>query len=258
LLDQLPELMEEERNRSIGASYYFIPVRDHRRDANYKISDPRVLHLLREVAELSEVGVHGSYTSLDHENQLKREFGRLRRLGLRPIGGRQHWLRFTLDRLIPEVECAGADYDCSLGWSDKIGFRAGACFAFPPYDFAHERPAQFLEFPLVMMDQALLDADARAMGMAESAAALLAVSRSYGWGGVSVLWHPAAFGGGQLSEEVGRVFYRLLELRAKTNDVWMSGEQFLSLAQKRFRRVGLLEKEAAVSTNRSQIAVKAS
>jgi hypothetical protein len=256
LLDQLPGLMEEEKRRSIEASYYFITVREHRRDANYEITDRRVLQLMNNVAESAEVGVHGSYTSLDHDRQLKHEFDRLRGMGFRPSGGRQHWLRFTLDRLIPEVERAGIDYDCSLGWSDKIGFRAGACFAFPPYDFAHERPARFLEFPLVMMDQALLATDIRAKGMAQSAASLLAASRSYGWGGISVLWHPAAFGGGQLSEEVGQAFYHLLGLRARTNDVWTSGEHFLNMSEERFRRVGLLE-TTMVGTNHSQVALKA-
>jgi hypothetical protein len=235
----MPGLIEGENRRAVSASYFFIPVRKHRRDANYDVADPKVLASMREVAKSAEIGVHASYTSLDHEQQLEREFDGLRQLGFRPSGGRQHWLRFTLDRLIPEIERAGAEYDCSLGWNDRVGFRAGACFTFPPYDFENERPAQFLEIPLVMMDQALLEGGAQAETLLRSATTLLSASRANGWGGISVLWHPAAFGGVQLAEEVGQVFWKLLDLREDASDVWISGENFLTLVQDRYRRVGL-------------------
>jgi len=189
---------------------------------------------------------------------LNREFGRLRRLGFHPAGGRQHWLRFTLAHLIPALERAGAEYDCSLGWSDRPGFRAGACFAFPPYDFKNERPARLLEFPLVMMDQALQECNPDGQTRIQSATRILATSRAYGWGGISVLWHPTAFGGGQLPEDIGELFWRLLDLRSETNDVWTSAAQFLSLFQERYRRVGLLKTETPVTTNESDATLAAS
>jgi hypothetical protein len=181
--------------------------------------------------EGSEIGVHGSYTSLDEPDGLAAEFGRFREQGFEPAGTRQHWLRFTLDRLIPEVEKCGALYDSSLGWADRIGFRAGACFAYPPYDFEHERPAGFLEIPLIVMDQALLSMN--------GASELLAVSRKYGWGGVSFLWHPTAFGGGQLPQEIGRAFWKLLDENC-SDSTWVSAETFVRCVRRHYEAVGLL------------------
>jgi hypothetical protein len=240
-LDQIPALLEGEATRSAGASFYFITSNRHRRDANYRLEEAQVIRLLHDLAEQGmEVGVHGSFTSLDEQDQLRNEFACLRRFGFDPKGGRQHWLRFTVDRLIREVERTGAAYDTSLGWTDQVGFRAGACFAFPPYNFESERPASFLEIPLVIMDQALQESEKSEEKRYDAAAAILAVSRQYGWGGISLLWHPNAFGGCQLSPDSGRIFWRLLDQRATWNDCWTSGVSFVSAIQERYRRVGLL------------------
>ena len=240
-IDQMPALIAGELKRSVGASFFFITQNCHRRDANYKVEQPRMVRFLQELTSRGiEVGVHGSYTSLDEREGLQREFAHLRNLGFPTQGGRQHWLRFTLDRLIPAVESTGASYDASLGWSDQVGFRAGACFAFPPYDFENERAANFIEIPLVIMDQALQQRAEHAESRFQLAAELLATSRRNGWGGVSVLWHPAAFGGGQLSPDVGRIFWSLLDQRARWEDTWTSASEFVSATRERYAKVGLV------------------
>jgi hypothetical protein len=141
--------------------------------------------------------------------------------------------------LIPALESAGAAYDCSLGWSNVMGYRAGACFAFPLYNFAEERASRFLEIPLVMMEQCLcVEHEPYA-----AANALLDSSRKYGWGGVSVLWHPSAFDGGQLPVSVGRVYWDLLEARHELHDSWVSADTFMNKVQSRYINVGLLPEE---------------
>jgi hypothetical protein len=244
VLDQIPSLLSGELKRSASASFFFITQNRHRRDANYQVEQPQVVQLLRDLASHGmDVGVHGSYTSLDERWELQREFARLHDLGFTPQGGRQHWLRFTVDRLIRAVEDTGARYDASLGWTDQIGFRAGACFAFPPYDFENERSANFIEIPLVIMDQALQERGGNEESRYQLAAELLATSRRYGWGGVSVLWHPAAFGGGQLLPDVGRIFWSLLDHQAVWDDTWTSAARFTSAIHERYSDVGLLAPE---------------
>ncbi len=247
--DQIPALAVGEKAQSAGASYFFIASHGHRRDANYSLGQPHVMRLLRELSDAGmEIGIHGSYTSLDGPGRLRREFAILREFGFQAAGGRQHWLRFTLDRLIRELECAGASYDASLGWNDQVGFRAGACFAFPPYDFEHQRAADFLELPLVMMDQTLHQTGKDADSRYQAAAEVLALSRRYGWGGISVLWHPTGFGGDQIATDVGRIFWDLLDQRATWNDTWTSGASFVAAARERYRCVGLLGETALQDT----------
>jgi hypothetical protein len=236
-LDQIGKLAQEEHCRAISASYYFLCDKRHRRDGNYRIDTKTSFAAIASLPEEMEVGVHGSYRSLEANDGLAREFRRLQDLGIETLGGRQHWLRFTLPMLISAVRSAGASYDTSLGWPYTPGFRAGASFPFPPYDFTREQAAPFLEIPLIAMDQAVVDRQGIHL---EAVAGLLAASRRYGWGGVSLLWHPTAFGGGQFPSGVGDAYWTLLERGLQEHDSWMSAGEFVRQIWPMFAAVGLL------------------
>src|ERR1700730_17761557 len=242
-LDQIPNLLRTELRNGLGATYFFIARHDHRRDANYRLTEPDVETLLESIQRQGlEVALHGSYNSLDCRGSLASEFSTLRKQGLHPQGNRQHWLRFTLDKLIPAVEGAGALYDSSIGWN-SMGFRAGACFPFPPYNFACERPATFLEIPLAVMDQGLVTGGHPKEEWFDDIARILSNSRRYGWGGVSLLWHPTAFGGGQLPHEIERVFQRLVEHKDEWNDTWTCCIDLVRSVYHRYVNVDLLPRQ---------------
>jgi hypothetical protein len=244
-LDQLVHVAEEELRQGFSSSYYFLVRNAHRLDAGYTLADAGVLEMMRWLeARGMEVGLHGSFTSLEEPGLLADERRSLEAESVRTVGGRQHWLRYTLDRLLPSVESAGLQYDASIGWSRHIGFRAGACFAFPPYDFAKEGPAAFLEFPLVVMDQALDSPAGRKVPLFHEVTQMISTSRRLGWGGISLLWHPAAFGDGWLATEVGDMYWRLAEDRRRWNDLWLKASQFFEIARPRYVEAGLLPVEA--------------
>jgi len=236
-LDQVKFLTEQEHQRDATASYYFLCRRGHRRDGNYSLRQASPLMGSLQNAG-AEVGVHASYRSMEQPDGLAAEFDQMHGLGFHPIGTRQHWLRFTVAQLVRNVESAGALYDASLGWPDQSGFRAGACFAFPPYDFQREAPANFLEMPLAVMDRAGLD-----IGDSDGADPItrtLTASRRYGWGGISVVWHPTAFGGGQYPLEVGERFFQLLDDAPNHDEAWVSGASFVRDVWPRYESAGLL------------------
>lgn len=247
-LNQMVSLVERELRMGFRSSYYFLVRSAHRLDAGYNLADEKVMETVRWLqARGMEVGLHGSFTSLEEPGALEQERSDLEERGVDARGGRQHWLRFTVDRLIEEVERAGLHYDASIGWSTRIGFRAGACFAFPPYNFAREGPARFLEFPLVVMDQALSTPRGGEAHVVHDVAQIIAASRRQGWGGISLLWHPAAFGGGWLPEEVGGIYWKLAEERQRWNDCWLKARRFLEIARGRYVEAGLLPAAAPAS-----------
>jgi hypothetical protein len=239
-LDQINLLAGEERNRHTTASYYFLCRRGHRRDSNYSLQNASAIMHALERNHGMELGVHGSYRCMEQPDGLAAEFDEMRELGFRPIGGRQHWLRFTIPELVRNVERAGAAYDASIGWPDQAGFRAGACFAFPPYDFEREAPASFLEIPLVGMDRAARRSSRQNGEGRDDISELLMASRRYGWGGISLLWHPTAFGGGQYPLEVGNVFWKLLDGAGERDEAWVSAASFTRDVWQRYQTVGLL------------------
>lgn len=240
-LDQIVNLAEQELRLGFTSSFYFLTRNAHRLDAGYGISDESVWETADWLKQRGmEIGLHGSFTSLEESGMLEQERNRLKARGIEALGGRQHWLRFTIGRLISEVENAGLDYDTSIGWSTRTGFRAGACFAFPPYNFAREGPARFLEFPLAVMDQALRTPRGCDGQLFHEAAHMVAASRRLGWGGISLLWHPAAFGAGWLPSEIGNVYWKLAEERRRWRDVWLKPSAFLKMARGRYVEAGLL------------------
>jgi hypothetical protein len=239
--DFLPALGAASREFDFQSTIFVVPRRSHRRDPNYHI-DTLIPHLGANASPGFSVGLHGSYRSIIEESELSAEVQLVERsLGVRPRGSRQHWLRFDEHKkLFDAVQVAGLHYDSTLGFDETPGFRNGACFAFPPYNFAKEEPYPFLEIPLVLMDSNL-EAAARADGKGAEVIVeeVLDASREWGWGGIAVNWHnpiePV-----QVPESINSIFWDCLKRKDAYRERWISADEFLACCSSRFRNAGLL------------------
>jgi hypothetical protein len=240
--DYLPALLKAIQQADFHSTFFVVARHGHRRDPNYRLSE--ISSLLSEAERKGcSVCVHGSYTSVLGEGSLGAEVTALENLlGKKPLGSRQHWLRFdTHEKLFAAVENSALIFDSTLGFPDVVGFRNGASFAFPPYNFREERPCTFLEIPLVLMDGSL-ECESRAKGKnaQEIADEVLMESRKNGWGGFAALWHnpmePLA-----VPEEINQVFWKSVEKRPQFKERWMSAQEFLTHSLSRYRNAGLLE-----------------
>ena len=239
--DFLPRMLDSMEKLGIRSTIFVVSRRNHRRDPNYDL--PHVSGNLRD-ARLRGfgVGLHGSYTSIIENRELKPESVELEAaIGHKVTGGRQHWLRFGRHAsLHAAIEKAHLRFDSTLGFSENVGFRNGANFAFPPYDFENERPCEFLEIPLVLMDGGL-EAEARRTATTPQVLAdeILEQCRKWGWGGIALLWHnpmePLS-----VPEEINQVFWNTANQRSTFDESWMSGEEFMQLALPRYQNAGLL------------------
>ena len=232
-LDRLHWLIEREAGLGIGSSVNVICRREHRRDANYAITEPRTADVLRVLQGAKvEIGLHGSYTSLEAPGRLVAEYETLADRGYEARGGRQHWLRYADSRLFDELVAAGARYDSSAGYASEPGFRHGASFPFPPWDFGNEAPYPLLELPLVVMDGALEGhPDALAL-----AGAVLDNSFEGAWGAVAILWHDTVFGGAQLDARLADLFWDL----AGDGRDWVAPIRLVDEVWPTYARAGLL------------------
>jgi hypothetical protein len=240
--DYLPPLMEMEAECGFRSTIFAVSRRGHRRDPNYRL-EQIAPHLLNATKKGFSVGLHGSYASVIEDGTLPSETLALNsQLGGKPLANRQHWLRFGRHQdLFNGIERAGLACDSTLGFSDMVGFRNGASFAFPPYDFANERPHRFLEVPLVLMDGSL-EAASRSLKERPQQLAdeVLGESRKRGWGGIAVLWHnpiePLS-----VPAEINRVFWSCAQKQQEFREKWMSLDQFLSCCAARFQQAGLFD-----------------
>jgi len=240
--DYLPALRKAGGEHDFEYTVFVVARQGHRRDPNYRLEQ-----IAGELSGAEEkgisVGVHGSYRSVIEDHTLAGETKVLSKFtGAKVLTNRQHWLRFSAHQvLFEEIERAELLADSTLGFSEAVGFRNGASFAFPPYNFSEERPCEFLEVPLVLMDGSL-EAASRVLRRPpqELAEEVLGESRKYGWGGIGLIWHnpiePLS-----VPAEINSVFWSCAKRTSKSREKWVSMNQFLTSCIGRYQNAGLLE-----------------
>ncbi len=252
--DYLPPLLARMEQIACRSTFFVVAVHQHRRDPNYALME--IAPQIKEAANRGfSVELHGSYTSIIEKRALHAEAQDLQRLiGKKTLGSRQHWGRFDdQEKLFQAIEEAGLSFDSSLGFLDTVGFRNGACFAYPPYNFRNEEPYNFLEIPMAIMDGSLVELS-RTSGLTPQTLAerILSESRRRGWGGISILWHNPVE---TLSvpQEINEVFWKCAEDRQEFRERWVSTDEFLALCLPRYQNAGLL-KQIRIDTEAPVIA----
>jgi hypothetical protein len=164
------------------------------KDSGYDPRHPKVRQVVNWLDEMgAESGIHPGYNTYHFPEKLRREVAILREtLGERPLGGRQHYLRWSPDSWIDWENC-GLSYDSSVGFADHIGFKAGTCIPYHPWLFPLNRRANLIEIPLLVMDRTLIEYMGLNKGQAiHSVNQMLERCRSVG-GVFTILWHNDAF-----------------------------------------------------------------
>jgi len=106
-----------------------------------------------------EIGLHGSYQSAVDAKVLGEEKEILESVLDRKINKvRQHWLRYD-EHSTPSAHSQLFEYDSTLGWNDRIGFRSGCASHYRPYNHKTQRGFDFFETPQVVMDGNIFDYD---------------------------------------------------------------------------------------------------
>ncbi|MUG87036.1 hypothetical protein GNP92_11845 [Paenibacillus timonensis] len=214
--DWLMELSEEAGLRS---AFFFI-TEEHRAksglDGNYSIDDPVIQRLLQEIhARGHEIGLHPGYHTFLNPVRIRRQYEKLRQIaednGIRQAvwGGRQHYLRWRAPDTWQFWEDAGLDYDSTLSYADRAGFRCGVCYEFPVFNLKTRRELALRERPLIVMDQTILHPEYMGLGPEqayETIRDLYLECRKYN-GDFTLLWHNS-----QLVKSSDRSVYRRLVL----------------------------------------------
>lgn len=237
----LPALLAASETCGFSSTVFVASRPLHRRDPNYELRS-LTPHLSGASEQGFSIALHASYGSIVEEACLDAESDAFQTVfGKAPLGSRQHWLRFdSHDKLFRAVERAQLVFDSSLGFAETAGFRNGANFAFPPYDFDKEAPYGFLEIPLVLMDGSL-EAAARESGEPAVSIAdeILGESRKFGWGGIAAVWHNP-IEAIQVPPEINRVFWNCVNRQEELRERWISADQFLTHSLARYHKAGLL------------------
>ena len=127
-------------------------------DHSARIDHPAYIELLRCLAGTAEIGLHPSYESSRDGRMIGDERASLGEVTGRPIAlSRQHFLRWRMPDTFRALIANGFREDHSIGFSDRIGFRAGTCTPFPWYDLERDEETSLMMHPFAVMDSALAD-----------------------------------------------------------------------------------------------------
>lgn len=190
-------LMDVSERHGLQSTFYFMAgVSDPAFDGDYPLSDPHVGGILRRIHDRGhDVGLHASYGTHRSPERMRAEFDALRsachvvEFDQETWGVRQHYLRFENPQTWRNQESAGLAHDSTLGYADRIGFRAGTGREFPVFDLLSGRRLNLRERPLLVMDGSLFEY--MGLGLDEAAAQACAIvesSRLHG-GDAVLLYH---------------------------------------------------------------------
>lgn len=197
-------IMSTSDRHGLKSAFYFICGRtDPRFDSDYEVEHPAIRDLMRRIHQRGhEIGLHPSYGTYQNPDLIIREAQRLREVTasegiVQPEwGGRMHFLRWQQPTTLYGWEGAAMDYDSSLGYADRPGFRAGTCFDFPAFDIVADRALRLRIRPLIAMEVTVMRPKYMSLGDGERAfqkfKEMKDACRAVG-GTFTLLWHNTQF-----------------------------------------------------------------
>jgi len=157
-------LMDRSEERGLRSTFYFMCGRsDAIRDGVYDIRDPRITALLARIHQRGhEIGLHPSYGTYLRPDRIQEEADRLRQTcqatGVRQErwGSRMHYLRWRTPDTLRALGASGVDYDSTLGYADRPGFRSGTCHAYTAFDPVAGAALNLRIHPLIAMERTII------------------------------------------------------------------------------------------------------
>lgn len=196
-------LMDVSEVNNLQSAFYFICGGNHPNDADYQLEHPVIRHLMCSIHTRGhEIGLHPSYETFHQPELIKQEAGRLKRIcneeGIQQQtwGGRMHYLRWQQPITMKAWADANINYDSTLGYADRPGFRCGTCFEYITFDAEGDKQLPLRIRPLIAMDCTVMAQ--RYLGLGSTKAAydkfdtLKSNCRKVN-GVFSLLWHNSFF-----------------------------------------------------------------
>ncbi len=191
-------LMEVSERHGLRSAFYFLANNDvNPHGGRFDLVDhPWVQDLMGRVARRGhEVGFHAGFGTFRDPERTAEEFDRLREVagshGVRQDrwGGRQHYLQWSNPQTWRNWATAGLDYDCTLGFSEALGFRTGTCHEYPVFDLLTRQRLELTESPFQVMDVTLFGHLGLAPDAARAEVLDIAAQCHRFRGALGLLWH---------------------------------------------------------------------
>ncbi len=181
-------LMQTSEENNLKSHFYFIP-NNKTRFSNYSIKNKQVIRTIQKIIDRKHIiGYHASWIAFENAKVFENEVNMLSKIAYKPIEGRQHFLRFKSPETWRIWEQFDFKEDSTIGFSKRIGFRAGVCYSYPVFDFLQKKQLQLIENPLIVMDTAFLHSKKNTEQLILETIKIGKIVKKYN-GNLVLLWH---------------------------------------------------------------------
>jgi len=138
---------------SLKPIYFFLLGQYGPYDKNISVDRTRFQDLIQSVSDYASIGIHPSYRSNDHLEELNKEVKDLARIIKREISqSRQHYVRLNFPQTYERLLELNITKDYSMGYADQVGFRASIASSFLFYNLSQESTTNLRIYPFSIMD----------------------------------------------------------------------------------------------------------
>ena len=190
-------------------SYFFL----HSSNANKRYDECNDMNLKKVTEKILKrghfIGYHPSYNAFDNLKIFLEDKKRIEKLLETELKfGRMHYLKFLAPFTWRIWEEANMEWDSTLGYPEKEGFRCGICYEFSVFDFLKRKKYRLKEKPLLAMDATFLSYEKiTPIQMKHTICELLKKVKKY-QGEFVILWHNSSCDG--IWKEYKEVYEKVL------------------------------------------------
>lgn len=194
--DTFDYLMDISEKIGVKSYFFFMGGGISKFDENYDIQSNFIQNLANKIKKRGHfIGIHPSYNAYNDPDRFKKEKERLeQKLNTNISFGREHYLRFQVPTTWQIWEDNSMDWDSTLSFADKEGFRCGVCYEYSVFNILTRKKLKLKEKPLIVMEGSFVtyQPDITPKEMENKIKTLISKVKKYN-GNFVFLWHNSSF-----------------------------------------------------------------